>query len=297
MKVVLTGEGSDELFAGYERYRYHLINETAFKAYRHVPKPIRNLVHHLVANTPSLSLRRKLAHTFLFRDPDVESLYLDNFYSGFSSRDVLDLTTSSLIRHSSPYRSFKAFWSVEPQQSTLARLLYSDHKTNLIELLMKQDRMSMAASIESRVPFLDHTFVEFAMRLPDRLKLGKGGKRIFKKAVEDLLPREIVYRPKMGFPTPLRCWLGEERSRFMFRYLYDPKGLIGQLMDLHKVKMLLDKHERREVDATDRIWRLLNLQIWGDLFLLKRTVPWPGGEFSRQSVAAMKIAPMAQLAS
>ncbi|MCC6590944.1 MAG: asparagine synthase (glutamine-hydrolyzing) [Bryobacterales bacterium] len=290
VKVVLTGEGSDELFAGYERYRYHLINEAALKAYRFVPGGLQGLVRGLVPKIPNLSLRRKLEHTFLFRTPDLDSLYLDNFYGGFPLAQVLDLATSPLIRHSSPYRSYHAFWSVQPQQSTLARLLFSDHKSYLIELLMKQDQMSMAASIESRVPFLDHTFVEFAMRLPDKLKLGKGGKRIFKKAVEDLLPKEIVYRTKMGFPTPLRQWLGEERSNFVRRYLCEPKGFLSQIMDLRKLQALMDRHERRQEDATDRIWRLVNLQVWGDLFLLNRTVPWMGGEFSRESTQQMKVA-------
>ena len=87
--------------------------------------------------------------------------------------------------------------------SLLGRMLYTDQKTYLVELLMKQDQMSMASSIESRVPLLDHTLVEFAAAIPDRLKLrGAESKYIFKKAVEDALPREIVYRPKMGFPTP-----------------------------------------------------------------------------------------------
>jgi len=94
-----------------------------------------------------------------------------------------------------------------PDASLLARILYADQKTYLVELLMKQDQMSMAASIESRVPFLDHPLVEFAARLPDSWKLrGFTTKRILRAASADLLPREILERPKMGFPVPFAHW-------------------------------------------------------------------------------------------
>ena len=91
-----------------------------------------------------------------------------------------------------------------PGDSLLGKMLTpGDQKTYLVELLMKQDQMSMACSIESRVPLLDHTLVEFAATIPDRLKLHDGeGKYIFKKAVEDVLPHDIVYRAKMGSPLP-----------------------------------------------------------------------------------------------
>ena len=107
-------------------------------------------------------------------------------------------------------------------------MLYADQKTYLVELLMKQDQMSMACSIESRVPFLDHPFVEFASRIPDRLKIRGGvGKYVFKKAVEDLLPRGSSHRKKMGFPTPLRQWLRDPAHEPLFRFLLVRDGLLA----------------------------------------------------------------------
>ena len=105
-------------------------------------------------------------------------------------------------------------------------MLYADQKTYLVELLMKQDQMSMACSIESRVPFLDHPFVEFSTRLPDSLKIGAASeqKYIIKKAVEDLLPHSIIYRKKMGFPTPLRQWLLDPRAEPLFSALLHATG-------------------------------------------------------------------------
>ncbi len=269
VKVVLTGEGSDEIFAGYERYRYHLINSRAAGVYSRLPAAARSAMRSLLDAVPSPDLRRKLQHTFLYRTPDVESMYLDNFYCGFPGGQLADMAKSDVLK-ASPYGSYLRYWASEPQQSLLARLLFADHKTYLVELLMKQDQMSMAASIESRVPFLDHTFVEFAMRLPDSMKLPSSGKYILKKAVEDLLPRGIVHRTKMGFPTPMKRWFGEERSGFLLDYLTDREGLLARYFDLGKLGELLGRHRRGAEDATFRIWRLLNLQVWGDVFITGR---------------------------
>ncbi len=150
-------------------------------------------------------------------------------------------------------------------------MLYADQKTYLVELLMKQDQMSMACSIESRVPFLDHEFVEFAARVPEGLKLRGGiGKFILKRAVEDVLPREIIYRKKMGFPTPLRQWLREPEAGPLLSQLRDRDGLLAAYIDFSYLDDLLERHRSGREDATDRIWRLLNLQLWGKIFITNR---------------------------
>ena len=125
----------------------------------------------------------------------------------------------------------------------------------------------MAASIESRVPFLDHQFVEFSTRVPGSLKLHRGEpKYILKKAVEDLLPRQIVYRRKMGFPTPIRQWLLDPRADVLYAMLRARDSFLAAYVDHSALDRLLERHKSGFEDATDRIWRLLNLQIWGDLF-------------------------------
>jgi asparagine synthase (glutamine-hydrolysing) len=143
---------------------------------------------------------------------------------------------------------------------------------------MKQDQMSMASSIESRVPFLDHLFVEFAMRIPDRLKVhGHTQKYILKKAVEDILPHEIIYRKKMGFPTPMRQWLLDARAKPLYEALRARDGFVATYLNLPEVEALIDRHRSGFEDATDRIWRLINLQLWGDLFLTGRRERWWNG--------------------
>ena len=150
-------------------------------------------------------------------------------------------------------------------------MLYADQKTYLVELLMKQDQMSMANSIESRVPFLDHTFVEFAASVPDHMKLRNGeGKYILKRAIEDLLPHDIIYRKKMGFPTPLRSWLQDARSENLFTILRDPEGILAPYIDRKELESLLERQRSGQEDCTDRLWRLLNFQLWGDIFITGR---------------------------
>jgi len=279
VKVVLTGEGSDELFAGYGRYWYYQANSRWARYYRLLPQFSRRAISSTIAESGLLSapLRRKLQHTFLGRGEDMRSLYLDNFYAAFSAREQDALLSHAARNGHTPYDSFLDQWNRRPEEAMLSRMLYADQKTYLVELLMKQDQMSMAASIESRVPFLDHPLAEFAAAVPESLKLrGKVGKYIIKKAAEGLLPREIIYRRKMGFPTPLRDWLLRPESGELMSYLQSPGGLLASYVDKNALAGLLDRHRDGVEDSTDRIWRLLNLQLWGDIHLTgRRREVWP----------------------
>jgi len=285
VKVVLTGEGSDELFAGYERYRLNLINRKYGRIYRAVPGPMRRAVRRSIEGSRLLkaSVRRKLGHTFLGRDHSIEALFLDNFYCAFAQADQQRLLQSDPV---GVYSDYMRYWDARPDAPALPRMLYADQKTYLVELLMKQDQMSMACSIESRVPFLDHHFVEFAMSIPDRMKIhGSTQKYVLKKAVEDLLPHDIVYRKKMGFPTPLRQWLMDARTEPLLGALHSGKGLLADYIERAELDRLLGLHRSGSIDATDRIWRLLNLQIWGDVFLTGNRDRWQGLVGAREAAA------------
>jgi asparagine synthase (glutamine-hydrolysing) len=279
VKVVLTGEGSDELFAGYQRYQHYLFNRRWADRYRVVPGVLRGAARKSIESSSLLSadLRRKLQHTFLGREATVESLQLDNFYGAFSAAERKAMLASPAGVQVDPYASYLSYWNARGGP-VLSQMLYADQKTYLVELLMKQDQMSMACSIESRVPFLDHPFVEFAATVPENMKIRNGtGKYIMKRAVEDLLPHSIIYRPKMGFPTPLKSWLREERAAPIFSLLMDREGLLAEYVDLGYVEKLIERQRGGMEDATDRLWRLLNLQLWGDLFLRgRRDEHWEG---------------------
>ena len=286
VKVVLTGEGSDELFGGYSRYHFYQLNQRWMGAYGLLPgaarRSIREHVH--TSSLLSASLRRKLGHTFIGRGENIESLYLDNFYSAFSAAEQRGLFPG--VASDSAYASFLSYYDAPSARPLLSKLLYADQKTYLVELLMKQDQMSMACSIESRVPFLDHPFVEFAAQVPDSLKIRGGvGKYILKKAVEDLLPPEIVYRKKMGFPTPLSQWLMDPRAQPLYSLLGSQDGLLASLVDSKALANLLNGHRSGVHDATDRIWRLLNLQLWGEVFLRGRREEWREELLSRPAAS------------
>ncbi|MBV9307659.1 MAG: asparagine synthase (glutamine-hydrolyzing), partial [Acidobacteriaceae bacterium] len=276
VKVVLTGEGSDELFAGYYRYQHYLFNRRWADLYKFVPPFLRKGLRHYIdcSGLFSADLRRKLQHTFIGRDLNVESLQLDNFYGAFSAAERRNMLSGDL---QNPYQTYLDYWQSR-KGSVLSQMLYADQKTYLVELLMKQDQMSMACSIESRVPFLDHPFVEFASQVPDNLKIrGKTGKYIVKRAVEDLLPHEIIYRKKMGFPTPLRQWFREKKCEPLFASLLDRKGFLAEYLNLDYVRDLIGRQRSGADDATDRLWRLLNLHIWGNTFFTgKRDQNWDG---------------------
>src|ERR1700678_3917763 len=267
--VVLTGEGADETLPGYSRYAFTLKNAAMDLPYRSlIPGFARRGLRNTLATSSLLgaTLRRKLEHTFLAKDGNSwASFYFDNFFSAFGEVEQGELLTSEFAREAGPstaYKNVLDYWE-HSSGEMLQRLLYTDIKTYLVELLMKQDNMSMAASIERRVPFLDHGRVEFATRIPREVQIqGLAGKRIFKKAVEDLLPHSILYRPKLGFPTPWSVWLAGSRLEMIRAMLLESRSLDRGYFRREAVKKLFDDHSSHHRDNYDRIWRLLNLELW-----------------------------------
>ncbi|HEX7316012.1 MAG TPA: asparagine synthase C-terminal domain-containing protein, partial [Pyrinomonadaceae bacterium] len=213
VKVVLTGEGSDEMMAGYGRYRKTVYNLALGQRYEALaPAPLRRAVAGAVRSLGAGSrVRQKLERTFVCLPADLESLYFDNFAvfpRAMQRRLLTPATVERAGAGADPYASLNLLLAGTDATTPLNRLLYADTKTYLHELLMKQDQMSMAASIESRVPFLDHKLVEFTARLPERLKLrGWTTKYVPRRAMKGVLPEAILTRPKMGFPVPLGAWL------------------------------------------------------------------------------------------
>jgi len=270
--VVLTGEGSDETLAGYARYGWTLWNARFDRAYRRlVPPSLRGALRQFIDESPRIEAgtRRRLGHTFLARDgASWGSFLFDNFYSAFSERDQVQLLADQLL--CPPQRAYQNSLAYldRSKGDLINRLLYTDIKTYLVELLMKQDNMSMAASIESRVPFLDHVLVEFAATIPGRFKTQRlEGKRVLRRAVRDLLPESIVRRSKMGFPTPWTGWLAGPQLDVVEDLLLEPRTLERGLVRGEAISKLLWEHRAHANDHSERFWRLVNLELWHRIFV------------------------------
>jgi asparagine synthase (glutamine-hydrolysing) len=213
------------------------------------------------------SAARKLRHTFLYHPDKFEQIYFDNWYSIFPQSKQDQLFSRELIaelRGTDAYANSMAFFHQNGgMESLLSRLLYLDIKTYLVELLMKQDQMSMAASIESRVPFLDHKLVEFAARIPAEHKVRfLSAKYLLRKTMQGRLPEEVLNRRKMGFPTPVKPWLRYQLFDRVAKILTDGRLEERGLLNAGYVRGLLEAHRRGRADATDAIWRLLNFELW-----------------------------------
>src|SRR6266852_9850140 len=191
--------------------------------------PIRTAVRNSIDGLPAGSrVRQKLVRTFLSLQPDIESIYFDNFavFPRAMQPELLTRDTREQAGVLDPYAGVRKLLEQTDAQSLLDRLLYADIKTYLHELLMKQDQMSMAASIESRVPFLDHKLVEFTSSLPERLKLrGWTTKYVLRQSMKGVLPEAILSRPKMGFPVPIGAWFRGAYSSVIDEYVLSKRAM------------------------------------------------------------------------
>jgi len=212
------------------------------------------------------TLGRYAARSFLGMPRTPEAMFFDNFAAIGLRRQAALLAPrfASLATTERAYGPSRAFFDAPNGGSTtLDRLLYADMKTYLVELLMKQDQMSMAASIESRVPFLDHKLVEFAAGLPPRTKLrGFTTKWILREAVREILPAEILTRKKMGFPVPFGIWMRGPWKDVARDVLLDVRSRQRGIIEPAAVERLISAHAAGEMEGADAIWSLLNLELW-----------------------------------
>ncbi|MFN7943845.1 MAG: asparagine synthase (glutamine-hydrolyzing) [Blastocatellia bacterium] len=277
VKVVLTGEGSDELLAGYYKYRRTLLNLSVGRVYqRWVPSALRRLVQTGGRQVLPESYGHKLARTFIERHADTESLYFDNFavFSRAMQQQMLTPATLALTGQPDPSARGRQLLSQAQAGTLLNQLLYVDQKIYLHELLMKQDQMSMAASIESRVPFLDAALVDFTNRLPERLKLyGWTTKYILRRAMQGVLPEAILKRPKMGFPVPVGRWFRGEFRPLVEDCLLSERALGRGLFNREFLERLLAEHISGTRDHAQRLWALVNLELWLRRFMDEEISP------------------------
>jgi asparagine synthase (glutamine-hydrolysing) len=270
VKVVLTGEGSDETLAGYNRYRVTLANVKLAALWRRVPAFARRFVRGAIDSAPGGgTFPARLRRTFLYLPGNLDSLYLDNFavFGRLPGQALLSRTLRDELSDIDPYAAFREAASERAPASLLTQLLYADSRTYLQELLMKQDQMSMAASIESRVPFLDHPLAEFATRLPDRLKLrGTTTKVVLRQAMQGMLPEAILTRSKMGFPVPIGRWLRGDSRSLLDEFVTSPRALDRGLFAPEAIQAIVSGHVSGAARHDERLWALITFEIWQRIF-------------------------------
>jgi asparagine synthase (glutamine-hydrolysing) len=226
-----------------------------------VPDRARGVLSRL-AHASAGRLGRVARRTFLALDPGVRDLYLENFAVMPLALQRRLLRRRDLLDGRDPYAEAIACYDRAPG-GILDRLSRTDLDTYLVELLMKQDQMSMAASIESRVPFLDDRLVAHVAAMPGSLKVsGWHTKVVLREAVKDLVPPAILSRPKMGFPTPLGKWFRNGLSPVVDEFVLGPRVQARGFFDHGELSRLAAEHRSGRADHTDRLWLLVNLEIW-----------------------------------
>lgn len=252
--VVLSGEGGDELFGGYPKYR---VARTIAAASR-LPAPLRSAVgRQLDSRLPARLARFRIALRVL-STPGRDEQYRTWFapFSAAERRELLGPNHPRATTITSP--------TTDPIRSMLLSDLRSWLPDNLLE---RGDRMSMAASLELRPPLLDHHLVELAFRLPSSVKVRSGQtKWVLKEVARRYVPAAIVDRRKVGFRVPLDAWFRTSLRDSMFDRLTGPSSFVAEVFDRATVRRLLERHDQGRSNEESRIWTLMSLQVWHETF-------------------------------
>ena len=269
--VVQVGEGSDEIFSGYENYVRHLrIYESFWRHAEALPRGLRRAFSNLSRPALEATGRKRAAIELIRRlgadeplfwggavvydesfKPRVLSQRMRKRMNGLSSLPVVEQYLNHIERE-------------RPDSDFLARMTYLELKLRLPELLlMRVDKITMATSVEARVPFLDHHLVEYALGLPRSLKVqGVTGKHILKRALEEILPHDLLYERKRGFGAPVREWFREGLGGWFDEHLMNSTMRKRDLLDYEFVGRMLSEHRSGRRDWGFHLWALLNLSLW-----------------------------------
>jgi asparagine synthase (glutamine-hydrolysing) len=272
--VALSGDGGDEIFAGYDRYAVHLRR----KIFERIPAWARRFYREQIYRRLPGDMRgKKFSYnvSLPWRERYVDGI---SFVPAFEREmPLLSDEFRAVMRESGdPDDVMYQYFDHAPATDPVSQMLYVDTKTYMVaDILTKVDRMSMATSLEVRVPILDHEFVEWATGLPVDWKI-RGGKQkyILRKFAERVgVPRQVLYRPKQGFALPLVHWMKHELKELILTILLDPATLQRGYFEARGVRQLLDEHFRGRRDHSGRIWRLLIFELWHRNYLEKVREP------------------------
>jgi asparagine synthase (glutamine-hydrolysing) len=256
VKMVLTGEGSDEILGGYPKHVFERFAE----GYQWIPGSVRNgLIAPLTRSLPYDFRRAKTAIANL----NIEDWH-ERYVRWFGALDRVERERLSVLRLDGAPRDDTPPFDAEPEASKLRRILYFDQTSWLPDnLLERGDRMTMAASIESRVPFLDHELAGFVSSLPDDFRVkGFRTKRILRRAARSLIPDTILDRPKVGFRVPVNEWFRTRMRDYLVEHLQGAQSKTRSYFNPTVLDRVVADHIGGRQNHEKLLWALLNLEIW-----------------------------------
>jgi asparagine synthase (glutamine-hydrolysing) len=277
--VVQVGEGADEIFSGYANYVRHLrIYERFWQHATRVPPLMRRAASAVALPALARTGRMQTAVELLRRLGADEPLFWGGaiVYNEMSKPRVLSERMRAQWSNLSSLEAVRPYLehieAERPRSDFLSRMTYLELKLRLPELLlMRVDKITMATSVEARVPFLDHHLVEHAISVPRSLKVeGESGKHILKRALEDILPHDLLYSRKRGFGAPIKAWFRNGLGEWFDSHLLNSRMRQRDFFDYAYIARLLDEHRRGAHDWSFHLWCLLNLSLWYERWIEPR---------------------------
>lgn len=271
--VVQVGEGSDEQFCGYKwMLRDYNFIKSYYRTFTALPKFVRSLTYNIAK--PILNYKNlELATDFIRRGANNEHFYWSGSGVFTPEHQSKLLTDKYRYLKDYPYKYVQSMYQdmnkQYPDADILQQMLYTELTHRLPEvLLMRVDKIGMAHSIEARVPFLDHRIVEFTMSIPQKIKVpdGKTAKFLLKKAVEPVLPHNIIYRKKQGFAAPVNEWIRSKWYDYAYENIINSDFAKLGIIDKKYTEELMLKHKSGKVNSGALIYSLLNLNLWYKVF-------------------------------
>ncbi len=269
--VVLTGDGGDELFAGYDTY---IADKIAARLgflpgflRTNVIKPVVNLFPPQEQKKGLINKMRRFFEGIEYPE-DLQHVRWMVFLSEIDRHQLFNEDLAASMNGESTYQFIRNYFNQSSPLDRLNKQNFVDFKTYLVDnILVKVDRMSMATSLEARVPFLDHRVVESSFKIPGNLKLnGRNSKFVLKRTMKNLLPEQILHRDKQGFSIPIKNWIRNELRPLMLDVLHPDKLKKQGIFDQTFVSKLVNEHLRGSENHSHRLWALMMFELWHDQF-------------------------------
>jgi len=270
--VALTGDGGDELFAGYERFAAARLAEV----YRRTPQIVQSILARVLNGLPEstrydgfVRRARRFAESAPFPLAERYLGWVGIFDTDFIRELLSNGADLNIVNH------FQGYFQKVQEADPIGQLLYVNIKTYLPgDLLVKTDRMSMANSLEARCPFLDQELLEFAACIPTALKLRRlATKYILKKALKEQVPQEIIRRKKHGFGVPVGRWFRTDLKSYVREVLLGAEALRRRYFNESAIRRLIDEHQSGTRDHGHKLWALLTFEIWHRIFIDQNMTP------------------------